>query len=177
MHKFSIGTMVVLLALGVSPPVVMAHGGDGGEGLEVEPSSITAGESVVLAGSGLEPDSDRVLVLVGNDLTMALGTVTTDADGMFSREIAIPGHLPGGSYQLQAIGDETLSVPLAVAAGAAAQAPGPAATADESVIPRGRGAIELLAILGLVVIATTLGAWLVWRAERFRAGKTSVESP
>lgn len=175
MRRSLVVTVLVLLVLGAAAPVATAHEGAEGEDLEVEPSSITAGESVVLAGSGLEPESDRVLVLVGNDLTVALGTVTTDAGGMFSSEIAIPGHLPAGSYELQAIGDETLRVPLAVAAaGGGAQVLGPADAANETVVPRERAPLELLAILGLVVIATVVGAWLVWRAERFRATPSSV---
>jgi len=47
---------------------VLAHEGDGDEKIMVEPSSLTAGSTTILAGSGLEPDNERVLVLAGQDL-------------------------------------------------------------------------------------------------------------
>lgn len=148
---------------------VLAHGGSGEGGIEVEPTSITAGQTVILAGQGLEPNSDRVLVLVGGDLTVAFGTVTTDADGGFSKELTIPGHLPSGSYELQAIGDETLSTPLAVTAAAGGAAALPAANdANETVLPRDRSPLELGLLAAFVVLVAVVGAVLVWQAERFR---------
>lgn len=148
---------------------VMAHEGE--EGLEVEPSSVTAGDSVVLAGSGLEPNDERVIVLVGEHDTLHVTEVETDAEGMFSLELTIPAHLPTGTYELQAIGDETLTVPLAVTAAAGAvdvpNAP------EESVVARQRGPVELAIILAFVAITVALGGWLVWRAERFRGVRTA----
>lgn len=106
--------LLALLALGGG--TVLAHeGGAGEESVAVEPSSVTAGGSVVLAGSGLEPESERVLVLAGQGLVVEFGTVTTDAEGMSSQELTIPSHLPAGTYELRAIGDEILSAPLATA--------------------------------------------------------------
>lgn len=146
--------------------VVLAHSGEGEAGIVVEPSSVTAGDTVVLAGSGLEPDSDRVLVLAGDHLTVALGTVTTDADGMFSTELTIPRHLPSGTYELLAIGDETISTPLVVAAAAGAVAEPDDAT--DSVVTRKRSPFEFGSILGLAGLAAVFGVLLIWRAERFR---------
>ena len=152
----------------------LAHSGGTEAEIEVEPSTIAAGDTVVLAGSNLEPDSDRVLVLVGPDMTIEFGTVKTDADGMFSKELTIPGHVPSGSYELRAIGDETLTTPLAVtAASGAAGASGAPNAASESVVGRERGPAELGAILVFVLIAGALGAWLVWRAERFRGTRAA----
>lgn len=163
----------LLLSAGVGF-VALAHSGSGAETLEVEPSSVTAGDTVVLAGSNLEPDSDRVLVLAGADLTVELGTVKTDAEGMFSKELTIPNHLPSGSYELRAIGDETLTAPLAVtaAAGGAEASPAPN-SANDTVVPHQRGPVELGLILGFVVISLAVGGWLVWRAERFRGAQTA----
>ena len=147
----------------------VAHEGE--EGLEVEPSTVTAGGTVVLAGSGLEPNDERVIVLVGQHDTIHLTEVETDAEGMFSLEVTVPAHLPTGTYELQAIGDETLTVPLAVTAAAgAAEVP---TAADESVVARDRGPAELGIILAFVAIAAALGGWLVWRAERFRGTQTA----
>ena len=44
------------------------------------------------------------------------GTVTTDAEGSFHKELVIPSHLPPGTYEFRAIGDETLTVALGILA-------------------------------------------------------------
>jgi hypothetical protein len=168
----AIGLSLGLLFLAV--PAAWSHGGSGEEGIEVEPTAITAGQTVVLAGQGLEPDSDRVLVLVGGNLTVSFGTVTTDADGAFSQELTIPGHLPSGAYELQAIGDETLTTPLAVTAAAGGAAASPdAKAASDTVVARDRPPLELALILALVVGAGVIGVALVWQAERFRGARTA----
>ena len=170
--RAAIGLSIGLLLLVV--PAAWAHGGSGEEGLEVEPTSVTAGQTVLLAGQGLEPDSDRVLVLVGGDLTVAFGTVTTDADGGFSKELTIPGHLPSGTYGLQAIGDETLTTPLDITAAAGGAAASPDANAaNEAVVARDRPPLEVALILAFVAAAAAVGVVLVWQAERFRGARTA----
>ena len=162
--------LAVGLALAVGTTwMVAAHSGTGAAKIAAEPSSLTAGDTIVLAGSGLEPDSDRILVLAGEGLTVEFGTVRTDAEGMFSKELTIPSHLPSGSYELRAIGDETLTTPLAVTAAAdGAGSPAAGRAGQEAVVARDRSAIELASILAFVAIAAGLGLLLVWRAERFR---------
>lgn len=157
---------LVALFLGATP--AMAHTGAEGAGIQVEPSTVTAGNTVTLAGSGLEPNSERVLALAGEDMIVNMGSVTTDADGMFQIELTIPAHLPSGTYELQAIGDETLTTPLAVnAAAGIGSSPAPDA-ANDTVVARDRTPIELGLIAAFVVVAAGAGAWFVWRAERFR---------
>ncbi len=174
MRRSLLGAIALGLLLSIGADLtVMAHEGGGEETLAVEPSSMTAGDSVVLAGSGLEPDSDRVLVLAGGRLTVEFGTVKTDAEGMFSKELIIPNHLPSGNYELQAIGDETLTVPLAITAAAGgAEASPPPNGAGETVVPRERAPLELGLILVLAAAAALVGGWLAWRAERLRAAPT-----
>ncbi len=146
--------------------VVVAHAA-GEAAIVVEPASVTAGDTVVLAGTGLEPDSDRILVLAGNDLVVEFATVRTDAEGMFQAELTIPSHLPSGTYELRAIGDETLTVPLAITAAAGGAEASPAANdASEIVVLRERTPIELGLILLLVALAAAAGGALVWGAER-----------
>ena len=150
-------------------PAASVLADDPGAGVTVEPAEVTAGQTVLLAGNSLEPDEERVIVLQGETITVNLGTAPTDADGMLSQEIQIPGHLPSGSYQLQAIGDETLQVELKVTAaeGGTAAEPEP----DEGAIAnRQRSGIELGLIVVAAVILGGLGALLVVRAERFRGG-------
>lgn len=83
--------------------------------------------------------------------------------------LPIPDHLPSGSYELQAIGDETLNMPLAITAvaGGAVASPGGNA-ANETLVPRDRAPIELAVIVGIAVLAALLGGFIAWRAERFR---------
>ena len=162
-----------ILSVGVAV-TAMAHEGTGEEAIEVEPSAIAAGDSVVLAGSGLEPNDERVIVLVGEHDTLHLTEVDTDDEGMFSLDVAIPGHLPAGTYELQAIGDETLTVPLAVTARAGAEdAPDAANPPGETVVPRERSGLELGVILTLVAVSAAVGGWLIRRAERPRAARTT----
>jgi len=163
--------------------------------IAVEPSTVNAGETVILAGTGLEPDSDRVLVLAGQDLIVEFGTVRTDANGRFRKDLTIPGHLPAGTYEFRAIGDETLTVPLGVlesvpvmtspapnvtpapnatsapnATPATNETPAPAATAEpvdprKTVVTHERTPLDLALIIGFVALAAVLGGLLVWRAE------------
>ena len=160
-------TLALALSIGVVT-VALAHAGTGEAKIEVEPPSVTAGQTVILAGSGLEPDNDRVLVLAGEGLTVEFGTVKTDAEGMFSKELTIPNHLPSGNYELQAIGDETLTAPLAVTAAAGAGEAPASNDAKDTVVVRQRTPIELGLILVFIVLAAAVGGLLVWRAERFR---------
>lgn len=162
---FAVASGLALSLAGAA--IVVAHGGEEGEEtLAVEPTSVTSGGSVVLAGSGLEPDNDRVIVLAGGHLVVEFGTVRTDAEGMLEEELTIPSHLPTGTYELRAIGDETLTVPLAVTAAVGAAEP-PVNDLSDAIAPRDRSAVELAVFLGLSVTLAVVGALLVWRAERF----------
>ena len=148
---------------------VLAHSGSGEAGIQVEPDAVTAGGTAVLAGTGLEPTSDRVLTLVGTDLSVQLGKVTTSADGTFSDKLTIPPYLPSGTYTLEAIGDETLTASLAVTALAGGnEEVSPQNGPSEMVTPRDRSPLELGLIVVVVVILVAIGALLVLRAERFR---------
>jgi hypothetical protein len=163
-----LGALVISLA---GPLAAFAHGGGTEPTVELDPPQVTAGGTVTVVGEKMEPDSDRVIVLTGQQLTVEFGTVRTDADGMFTLVITVPAHLPGGLYQVQAIGDETISADLAVtaAAGMPATEPGP----QEKVQPRhleGLGLVLLILVIGLLVLA---GGWLVVSAERLAGHHTT----
>ncbi len=167
MRKAASFVIIVGLALSFATVgVALGHSGTGVAGIVVEPASVTAGDTVVLAGTGLEPDSDRVLVLASSNLTIEFGTVKTDATGMFSKQLTIPGHLPTGDYELRAIGDETLTTALRVTAGAGA-APPPNDPLG-AIVNRSRPAIEIGLIIAFIAVAAIAGGLLIWRAERFR---------
>lgn len=160
--------LLVAIALPAS-----AHSGDAASGISVEPAQVTAGGTVVLAGSGLEPKSDRQINLVGPDDVVAFPKATTDADGMFNVTLTIPAHLPAGTYTFQAIGDETIETPLAITAAAGVANAEPKSEAAATVTPRTRSGSELGIIGLLLAIAVGLGVVLVARAERFKGAATA----
>ena len=163
------GFAVLFAWLLIAAAPALAHEPGAGTGIQVEPASVTAGQTVVLAGTGLEPDSDRVLVLAGADMVISMGSVTTDAQGMFQVELTIPAHLPSGTYELRAIGDETLTTALAVTAAApvAGASPGPDESA-ELVVARDRPPSETGLLAAFILASLVVGGLLASRAEHFR---------
>jgi hypothetical protein len=160
-----------ILAMAVSVPVA-GHSGSAASGISVEPSTVTAGGTVVLAGTGLEPNAERRIQLVGPDMIVPFAAATTDADGMFSVTLTVPAHLPAGTYTFQAIGDETLTAECIVTAapgGAVAQT---TSAAVAMIVSRDRSGLELGALALLVAVSLGVGLLLVVRAERFgRSGR------
>ena len=145
---------------------VLAHSGGEASGISVEPTQVTAGGTVVLAGNGLEPNSDRQVNLVGPDDVVPFPKATTDAQGMFAVILTVPAHLPAGTYTFQAIGDETLTTELTVTAAAGQTASEPTNETVAMVTPRSRSGLEL-GILGVILVLTFgVGLVLVGRAER-----------
>src|SRR5450759_3597076 len=128
--RAAIASAVLLLAVALP---ASAHSGDAASGISVEPAQVTAGGTVVLAGNGLEPNSDRQINLVGPDVVVPFPTVTTDAQGMFAVTLTIPAHVPAGTYTFQAIGDETLTATCAVKAAAGVANAEPLNAAAETV--------------------------------------------
>lgn len=158
------GTWLALVVAAFLAGPVLADSPDAG--ITAEPGEVTAGGTILLAGNDLEPDDERVLVLQGEDVTVDLGSATTDADGMLALEVTIPAHLPTGVYRLQAIGDETLSVELRITGVAGGTAIEPSGAA--SLVSRERGPVELGSIVAVAAVIGALGLLLVVRAERFR---------
>src|SRR5450759_4903470 len=114
----------------------LAHSGGEASGISVEPTQVTAGGTVVLAGNGLEPNSNRQIDLVGPDDVVPFPKATTDAQGMFAVTLTVPAHVPAGTYTFQAIGDETLTATCAVKAAAGVANAEPLNAAAETVTPR-----------------------------------------
>ena len=155
----------VALAFALVLPV-FGHSGGEASGISVEPAQVTAGGTVVLAGNGLEPNSDRQINLVGPDVVVPFPAVTTDADGMFAVTLTIPDHLPAGTYTFQAIGDEILTTECRVMPAPGIGAAEPKNEAVDLVTARSRSGLELGIIGVLVDLAIGLGVLLVVRAER-----------
>ncbi len=149
-------------------PAALAHGQ---VSVVVSPSTVTAGDRVTLSVTGVEPDLERVIVLVGQGIVIQFPTVRTDSTGSFTTQVTVPAALPGGTYRFEAIGDETLTGDLdvkAAAGGIAAQAP-----ADLSVpSSRSRSTPAMAGLVVLALLAIGLGVMLVLRAERLRGDAT-----
>src|SRR6266508_5749469 len=99
--------------------------------------------SDLLAGQGLEPNSERQINLVGPDVIVPFDAVTTDGEGMFSVTLTIPAHLPAGTYTFQAIGDETLTTDCTITAAEGQAAAEPKNEAAATVTTRSRSGLEL----------------------------------
>lgn len=163
LRRATVASVALVFAL-VLP--AFAHSGGEASGISVEPTQITAGETVVLAGSGLEPNSDRQINLVGPDIVVPFPAVTTDADGMFAVTLAIPDHLPSGTYTFQAIGDEILTTDCTITAASGMAVVEPNAETTALVTSRTRSSLELEIVGALVAAAVALGLLLIVRAER-----------
>ncbi len=156
--------LAAALLLAILAPAVLAHGV---VSVAVDPMTVTAGEDVTISVAGVEPNQDRVIVLIGQGIVVPFPTVRTDANGSFTAKLTIPSRLPGGTYRFEAIGDETLTGDVDVTApagGIAAQAL-PLQDVPES---RTRNAPETVAIVALALLAGLIGLGLSMRAERFR---------
>jgi hypothetical protein len=151
------------LVLAVVAPV-LAHSGDQSANLQIDPNPITAGGTVTLVGSNLEPNGERQVSLAGQNLVVDFGTFKTDADGMLRADLKIPAYLPAGTYEIRAAADEVLTVECDVQA--AAGAPAAADVPEMQVEPPPRGAVEVALIASLVALSLALGMFLVWRTRR-----------
>lgn len=157
----SVAAAPLLVAFAAS---VLAHGP---ASIKVDPMTVTAGQNVTISVAGVEPDQDRVIVLIGQGIVVPFPTVRTDASGSFTAKVMIPSRLPGGIYRFEAIGDEVLTGDVAViaaAGGIAAQPP-----VDQTVPnSRARSVPETAVIVALAVVAMLIGLLLIVKAERFR---------
>ena len=160
----TLAVTVALAALVIPLGIVTGYTGSGQASVQVEPASIDAGATVVFAGTGLRPDSDRDLVLAGDGMVIDFGVIKTDATGTFSKELHIPGHVPNGTFELRAVGDETLTVPLQIAGTAAGD--GGATSAAQAAVGRSTSGLESATFLGTILALAVAGGLVAWKAER-----------
>lgn len=160
--RILIGSLVAPLLLAVLVPSVLAHDTTA---VVVDPMTVNAGEQATISVTGVEPNQDRVIVLIGQGIVVPFPTVRTDANGSFTTKVTIPSRLPSGTYRFEAIGDETLTGDvnvIAPAEGIAAQAP-----AEQSMpASRTRGGLETGGIVIVALLAAVIGLGLIVRAER-----------
>ncbi|MBS1674619.1 MAG: hypothetical protein JSS74_11725, partial [Actinobacteria bacterium] len=126
--------------------------------LKLGSSSVSAGGSITIAGSGLEENEKVALEL--HSTPVSLGSATSDADGAFSATVTIPANTTPGEHHVVAIladGSQITAALTVVAAGSVAGG-GLALTGADS------GSFLLLA-----VVLLALGLGLVVARRRLRA--------
>lgn len=156
---------VVLNALVIPLGIVTAHSDLPSPAVQVVPADVAAGGTVVFRGAGLEPDSDRDLVLAGDGMVVDLGIVETDAAGTFSEDVQVPGHLPTGAFELRAVGGETLTAALHVAGVAAGSSTSPTTASKPSISPDPTW-LEQVAFALFVAAFAVAGSLVAWKARR-----------
>ncbi len=161
---FALAAGLALVA--VSP--TWAHSGGSEPTLQLDPNPITAGGTITLVGTNLEPNGDRQVSMAGHHLILDFGTFKTDANGMLTVYLKIPAYLPAGTYEIRAAADEVLTIEGDVQAGV-----GMGTTTDSSaqpeVVSRQRGAIQTSLIASLVLLSLALGSFLMWRTRPHKA--------
>jgi hypothetical protein len=98
-----LATLVVLLCV-VMPGAAMAHGG-GEPWIHVPTQSIEPGQPFELWGSDLGPGASVSIAVTADDRSIAVGTVTADAEGHFTQTLTLPAGVPEGYRQLRADSD------------------------------------------------------------------------
>jgi len=118
--------------------------------LESSRSSVPAGAVLPLDGRDFGAGESYVLRLVGALREYELGEVAADAEGLFSIELAIPGSVMQGTYQVVAVapdGDVAARLDLTVLEAEAAEPEGaeerPTGEAAHEAVPRVARAGEL----------------------------------
>lgn len=142
--------------------VVVTIAADGTAGtLELDSTTLTAGESFTVRGSGFGAD-ERVEFTLFSTPTH-LGGVQTDASGSFTATLLVPASVAAGEHTLRAAGaDSGITAEIGVTVVAAPAAPGSGGPGDPL-------ANTGIAIGGFVTVAGILllaGAYLVLRRRR-----------
>lgn len=95
----------------------------------------------------------------------------------FDTLVDIPGHLPTGSYELRAIGDDTLVATVTVTESAATEPPSGVATRSAGVAPAKRAtSTQVLVMLGLAaLLSPPVSSSPGGRSARHASGDATVE--
>lgn len=154
---------LVLVALGaVSALDVATAGAHGNPEIKVEPNPADSGGEVTIEGEGFEEEDDVSLVLEGVLGEIALETVTTDSEGMFSLTLALPSSASPGSYRIRAVGSDDVAIAdvrILEAEGGA----GPPAAHETSIGFHGIGPMgEVVGFATLTAVLVLAGAILIW---------------
>jgi len=130
----------------------------------VDPSSVEAGKTVTVKGTGFAPASTVTITL--HSEPVEVGTATTDASGDFTAEVTVPASTPAGEHTVVAESASpvvTASAPLTVTAPAAPSAePSAAPSAQPTAAPApapeqgGKGGLARTGTNALLAVAAAL---------------------
>jgi len=174
MHRKTRKTATIVGLLAVAAATAWAH-----EKGILKPATrtLTAGDTLALAGEKL-PKSERIAVrLVGVGGRIMLDTVRTDSAGAFAARVLVPADATPGAYRLVAVADDgdevaTLDVTVVAAAPAAEHAgmdhhDESAAAGEPSAQPlaleRAQSPAVTWSAVGGIVLALVLGGVLLRR--------------
>jgi len=132
----------------------------------VDPSTVEAGKTITVNGTGFAPESEVTLTLHSDPVEV--GTATTDADGAFTAEVTVPADTEAGEHTVVAESGTPVvsaSAPLTVTAPPApAEDPSAAPSEQPSAAPSpapeqgGKGGLARTGTNALIVGAFALAA-------------------
>ncbi len=168
MNSWPIAVAALAAALFFSLARILAGSGladaHGNPEISVTPSPAVAGGKITIDGKEFEENEDVSLVLEGVSGDIALGIVTTDAEGMFHVEATLPDSAGAGSYRVRAdSSDATAIADIEISAGAAAPSARPAHETSIG-FHKGGPAGEVIAVSVVLAVLAIAGlALVVWR--------------
>ena len=169
-HRTLLTSVVAASVLALYPVgVALAHGEPI---IRVDPAIASAGGSITITGTEMEPGEVFDLVLEGAATSVSLGRTTAEGEGEeggFVVTLTLPGDLAPGSYRLRASTEEGESAvaDLTVTAAAIEADPGPAmvqeASREPHVLDRSKPAGHVAGVAALAAASAVLGVWLIRR--------------
>ena len=155
-----VGALVAVLFVVMGSSAANAQYGTTAPGtvtFTVEDSTVVAGQSLGVSGTGCDPDSE-VTFTIGETV---VGTATADSEGNYSGTVTIPALAPG-TYTINAeCGAEVLSLDITVGTGDGGTVP----TTDDGLARTG---FDLAPLAGIGAAAVVLGAAAVYGTRRKR---------
>jgi hypothetical protein len=136
--------------------------------LTISEASVPAGGSLVISGSGFEPDA--VVTLTLHSTPVDLGTATANGDGSFVATVTIPSSTARGAHTVEASTKDgtTVSVALTVTAKGTVAAGGSVSASADDLADTGSTGVLGLGLLALLIIALGAAVATVARIRRKR---------
>ncbi len=164
------GVIVAALVLvALAAVIVLAVGKAGAHGnptVRVEPNPAVFGGEVTIEGEDFEEDAEISLVLEGVLGEVSLGSVTTDAEGLFSLTVELPSSAAPGSHRVRAAGADDVAVAdmrIQEGAGGAAPAAEHEAGVDFHRLDSAAEIAGFAALAAVLVLAGVALLWLPWK--------------
>lgn len=167
LHKWAVAALLVWGALMMLPGHAHAHGQPV---INVNPSVVSAGDTITITGSEMEQGEKFAITLEGVQGATALGTILVEGqneEAGFTATFNVPQSLKPGSYNLRAAtqAGESATVDLTVTAPSSKASAAPAQTRMASgelhEIARPRSALMFISVIAVALVSITLGLLLV----------------